>query len=152
MPTSRTRVTQGCDLDHIGSFDGSQTTFAGSGQYRTGAPASEALTADFDSFMGIMHGRARHSHLPLPANGTHARWVKRFLPSTANRVVFVVILVAVTVALIVQGAGGVTQEDRGGYFDLTFAVLCGAALHRFVYEWWLRSQVQHPPAPRNDRG
>jgi hypothetical protein len=80
--------------------------------------------------------------------GPHARWVKRFLPSTANRVVFVVIIVAVIVALIVQGAGGVTHGDREGYFDLTFAVLCGIALHRFVYEWWLRSQVQQPPGTR----
>jgi hypothetical protein len=78
--------------------------------------------------------------------GPHARWVKRFLPNTANRVVFVVIIAAVIVALIVQGASGAAHGDGGGYLNLTFGVLCGAALYRFIYEWWLRTQG---PAPRN---
>jgi hypothetical protein len=71
--------------------------------------------------------------------------VKRFLPNTANRVVFVVIIAAVIVALIIQGASGVTHGDGGGYLNLTFGGLCGATLYRFVYEWWLRTHGSATP-------
>ena len=78
--------------------------------------------------------------------GPHARWVKRFLPNTANRVVFVVIIAAVIVALIVQGASGVTHGDGGGYLNLSVSpLLCGAALYRFVYQLWLRTEGQAIP-------
>jgi len=76
--------------------------------------------------------------------GPHAKWVKRFLPSTANRIVFVVIVAALIVVWIVQGTGSVTHGDRGGYITLTFAVLCGAALYRFIYDWWLRTPPETP--------
>ena len=35
--------------------------------------------------------------------GPHARWVKRFLPNTANRAAFVVIVIGIIVSWIVQG-------------------------------------------------
>jgi xanthine/uracil permease len=76
--------------------------------------------------------------------GPRAKWVKRFLPSTANRIVFVVIVVALIVAWIVEGTGSVSRGDRGGYVILTFAVLCGAALCRFVYDGWPRTQPANP--------
>ncbi len=75
--------------------------------------------------------------------GPRAKWVTKFLPSTANRVVFVLIIVGLIVAWTIQGAGSLTHGDRGGYFNLTLAVLCGGTLYRFIHDWWLRTQ---PPA------
>lgn len=75
--------------------------------------------------------------------GPRAKWVTKFLPSTANRIVFLVIVIALIVAWSVLAAGSVSHGDRGGYVNLTFAALCGAALYRFIYEWWIRTQ---PPA------
>ncbi len=78
--------------------------------------------------------------------GPSAKWVQRFLPSTANRIVFVLLVGVFVVASLFQGAASVAHGDRGeGYFTLTFAVLCIAALFRFVYDWWLR--VRQPPIP-----
>ena len=76
--------------------------------------------------------------------GPRAKWVKRFLPSTANRIVFVVIVVALIVAWIVQGTGSLTHGDRGGYVTLAFAVLSGGALYRFIYDWWLKTRPASP--------
>ena len=77
--------------------------------------------------------------------GPRAKWVTKFLPSTANRIVFVVIVLALIVAWIVLGVGSVSHGDRGGYLNLTFAALSGAALYRFIYEWWLRTQPPTTP-------
>ena len=77
--------------------------------------------------------------------GPHAKWVKRFLPSTANRIVFVIIVAALIVAWIVQGTGSVTHRGREGYITWTFAVLYGAALYRFIYDWWLRTPGPKTP-------
>jgi len=74
--------------------------------------------------------------------GPRAKWVKRFLPSTANRVVFVLIVVGLIVAWIVQGAGSVNHGDRGGYVNLIFAVLCFFALYRFIHEWWVSARPE----------
>lgn len=75
--------------------------------------------------------------------GPRAKWVKRFLPGTANRVVFVIIVTAMIVAWVIQGVGGVDHGGRGvAYFTLIFAVLFCAGLWRFIYEWWIRSQSQ----------
>ncbi len=74
--------------------------------------------------------------------GPKARWVKRFLPNTTNRVVFVVIVSGMIVAWVAQGvelmkAGGL---GRDYYFPFTFALLCGGALYRFVHVWWMRPE------------
>jgi hypothetical protein len=75
-------------------------------------------------------------------SGPKARWVKRFLPNTANRVVFVIIVGALILALGLQGyktfTGGTLE---GGYFPFVEALLCAVALYRFIVEWWLRSPV-----------
>ena len=73
--------------------------------------------------------------------GPNARWVKRFLPNTPNRIVFLIIVIALIVAYTVLGIGSVSHGERGeGYFTLTVAALCGIALYRFIYDWWLRAQ------------
>lgn len=76
--------------------------------------------------------------------GPNAKWVKRFLPGTANRIVFLVIVVGLILAWLVQGTGSVKHGDHGGYITLTFAVLCGGALYRFIYDWWLRTRPETP--------
>jgi len=70
--------------------------------------------------------------------GPHARWVRRFLPNTANRVVFVLVVTGIIVAWVVQALGLVKRGRGEEYFPLTFALLCGGALYRFVHVWWVR--------------
>jgi hypothetical protein len=61
--------------------------------------------------------------------GPHARWVKRFLPNTANRAMFVIIVTGIIVAWIVQALELMKRDGRGQeYFSLTFALLCSCAL------------------------
>jgi hypothetical protein len=73
--------------------------------------------------------------------GPHARWVKRFLPNTANRVVFVLIVTGMIVAWVVQGIELMKHGERGQeYFPFAFALLCGGALYRFVHVWWVRTE------------
>jgi hypothetical protein len=63
--------------------------------------------------------------------GPRAKWVKRFLPNTANRVVFLVIISGLIV--------GWFEGDRGeGYFSVVLALLCAGFLDRFISEWWLK--------------
>jgi hypothetical protein len=77
--------------------------------------------------------------------GPRAKWVKRFLPNTANRVVFIVIISALIVGWFVMGVFNVVEADRGeGYFGMAIAVLCGGALYRFISEWWLRGSQALP--------
>jgi len=59
--------------------------------------------------------------------------------------VFVIIVAALIVAWIVQGTGSVTHRGREGYITWTFAVLYGAALYRFIYDWWLRTPGPKTP-------
>jgi hypothetical protein len=76
--------------------------------------------------------------------GPRAKWVKRFLPNTANRIVFIVIVALGIIASTLQGASSLSHGDRGeGYFTLVFNALCVAALLRFIYDWWLK--VRQPP-------
>jgi ABC-type arginine/histidine transport system permease subunit len=71
--------------------------------------------------------------------GPRAKWVKRFLPNTANRVVFMVIISALIVGWFVMGIINVVEGDRGeGYFSVVLALLCAGALYRFISEWWLK--------------
>lgn len=71
--------------------------------------------------------------------GPHARWVKRFLPNTPNRAVFVLIVTGMIVAWIVQGLELMKPHGRGReYFPFTFALLCSGALYRFIHVWWVR--------------
>ena len=74
--------------------------------------------------------------------GPRAKWVKRFLPSTANRVVFVLIVVGLIVAWIIEGTGSVNHGGRGGYVNIVFAVLCSFPLYRFIHEWWVNTRPE----------
>ena len=85
--------------------------------------------------------------------GPRAKWVKRILPNTANRIVFVVIVIALAITWMVQGFGTVSHGDKGeGYFTLTFATLCGLSLFRFIYDWWLSAPTSGAPdsCPQTD--
>jgi hypothetical protein len=73
--------------------------------------------------------------------GPRAKWSKRFLPNTINRVLFVVI---VSVLILVGVVGGVENSDRGeGYFTLVMSILLAAGLYRFIAHWWLRGEISH---------
>ena len=77
--------------------------------------------------------------------GPHARWVKRFLPNTANRAMFVIIVTGIIVAWIVQALELMKRDGRGQeYFPRTFALLCSGALYRFIHVWWVRPGSQQP--------
>jgi hypothetical protein len=81
--------------------------------------------------------------------GPRAKWAKRFLPNSANRIVFLILVCTLIVVWMVQGVGDVVHGDRGeGYFTVTYAVLCGAALCRFIYEWWMRTPVEGVAQPK----
>jgi hypothetical protein len=76
--------------------------------------------------------------------GPRAKWVKRFLPNTANRVVFMVIISALIVGWFVMGILNVVEGDTGeGYFGVGLAMLCAGALYRFISERWLKG-AQEP--------
>ena len=76
--------------------------------------------------------------------GPHARWVKRFLPTTANRVVFVVIVTGVIVAWLVQGFQFLRTDAHGKeYFPFAYAILCGGAIYRFVHVWWVKPEANN---------
>jgi hypothetical protein len=78
--------------------------------------------------------------------GPHAQWVKRFLPNTANRLVFIVIVVALIVASVVVGTNLFHRgETFGGYFYIAQGLLCGGALTRFPYTWWFKSETPTVP-------
>ena len=71
--------------------------------------------------------------------GPRAGWVKRFLPTTANRVVFVTIVSALIVVWVVQAIGNLNQGVQGeGYFGLAISAVCAGSLYRFISEWWLK--------------
>jgi hypothetical protein len=73
--------------------------------------------------------------------GPHTKWVKRFLPNTANRVIFVVIVTGMVAAWIVQGTELINHAKGGEqYFPFACAILCGGALYRFVHVWWVRPE------------
>jgi hypothetical protein len=73
-------------------------------------------------------------------SGPHARWVKKFLPNTTNRILFILIVSGIIVAWIVQAVEVINHGQRGQeYFPLAFAVLCGGALYRFIHVWWVKS-------------
>jgi hypothetical protein len=77
--------------------------------------------------------------------GPHSKGVKRFLPNTANRVVFMVVMSALIVDWFVMGIIKVVEGDRGeGYFGVALAVLCAGALYRFISEWWLKGAKALP--------
>jgi hypothetical protein len=79
--------------------------------------------------------------------GPRAKWVKRILSSTANRIVFVLIVGAIVVAWIVEGVNTLAQGDRGGgYATLGVAFIFGAALYRFIHDWWLRTKGRASPS------
>jgi hypothetical protein len=74
-------------------------------------------------------------------SGPRAKWVKRFLPTTANRIVFVALVSLAILASTFQGVDSISRGDQGaGYFTLGFNVLCIAALFRFIYDWWLKAR------------
>jgi hypothetical protein len=74
--------------------------------------------------------------------GPHARWVRRFLPDTANRLLFIAIVVALIVASVIEGTTLLHRgQTFGGYFYITQALLCGSALIRFPYIWWFKSET-----------
>lgn len=61
--------------------------------------------------------------------GPNAKWVKRFLPNNANRIVFVTAITGLVIAWLIQGIGNITHGDRGeGYFTLTLSALSCRAL------------------------
>lgn len=72
-------------------------------------------------------------------SGPHAKWVQKFLPNTANRIVFTVPVAVCIVAWLVVGIGDIATGNRGeGFFSLVLSVLVGAAFYRFVNEWWFK--------------
>ena len=70
--------------------------------------------------------------------GPHAKWVKRFLPNTANRVIFVLIVAGIIAAWIVQGVEIMRHDPGKEYFAFASAILCSGALYRFIHVWWVR--------------
>jgi len=79
--------------------------------------------------------------------GPRQRWVKKFLPNTANRVVFTVVIVALIVFSLFQGISVLALGERGlGYYTLAYSVLCIVGLYRFIHVWWIRPPQQNPPS------
>jgi hypothetical protein len=71
--------------------------------------------------------------------GPRAGWVKRFLPNTANRVVFTVLISALIVTWLGMGIAALLQGAQSdGYIDLVFSLLTAGAFYRFISEWWLK--------------
>jgi hypothetical protein len=71
--------------------------------------------------------------------GPKSKVVKRFLPNTANRAVFVAFVSALILLWTVMGISSISSgSPMEGDFDLGFAGLTGIALYRYIAVWWMK--------------
>jgi len=79
-------------------------------------------------------------------SGPNAKWVKRFLPDTANRVLFTAAMSALLLGWFVMGVVSIVQGRAGeGLFSIALSVACAAALYPFIAAWWLRPKKDTVP-------
>jgi hypothetical protein len=84
-------------------------------------------------------------------SGPQAKWVKRFLPNTANRIVFTVPIVICIVAWLGFGINDIIVGNRGeGIFSLALSLIVGAAFYRFANEWWLKKKALESLTPGDE--
>jgi high-affinity Fe2+/Pb2+ permease len=71
--------------------------------------------------------------------GPRAKWVKRLLPNTANRVVFGVVISALILGWTIMGVLNVIKgESREGYIGVALGLACALLFFRFISEWRLK--------------
>jgi hypothetical protein len=74
--------------------------------------------------------------------GPDGKWVKKFLPTTANRLVFLITVLFIVGSGISQGIDSLRHGEKGlGYFSLAMYGLCVLALWRFINSWWINKAV-----------